>query len=427
MSSKGPIRKPPPRRAIRSICSCEAIRWPSSRSASRVNGRATRLATNPIRSAARIGSRPIARATSSTAASVSAEVWSAATTSTRRIAAGGLKKCIPQTRSGRSRPAAIAVTDRDDVLVARIASGPHRPARPARRPRFSSRSSGAASITRSQPARPPRSGASFSRAAAAFASSALHRPRSAPRASASRSIVTPASRAAGSGSCRCVSNRPRQASWAIPAPIVPAPATPIRPILTSPPRVRPRPRRGLSRSRRRPARPRPTARPRQSLESRPGDEWEDPNRSAWTAARVDRPRLSLPRRAGSCTGVGHDHQGAPCRRSGLVRPRVRPQVRAARRRQGAGPDARNSGRRRRFHADRAQPHSTNRRAPGLGDRPANPGARGHRGVQTGTRRERSASRTPSTTTSAGSPTAGRRPTTTSSSTPRNIRSRASGA
>ena len=64
MSSNGPIRKPPPTRTMRSIWSCEEIRWPSSRRASSMNGRAARLATKPIPSAARIGSRPIARATS---------------------------------------------------------------------------------------------------------------------------------------------------------------------------------------------------------------------------------------------------------------------------------------------------------------------------------------------------------------------------
>ena len=152
-SSNGPIRKPPPTRMMRSIWSWEEIRWPSSRSASSMNGRATRLATNPIRSAARIGSRLIARATSVAVASVSSDVSSPATISTRRIRGGGLKKCIPQTRSGRSIPAAIAVTDREEVLVARIASGPQTSSSLANRLRFSSRSSGAASITSSQSAR----------------------------------------------------------------------------------------------------------------------------------------------------------------------------------------------------------------------------------------------------------------------------------
>ena len=69
-----------------------------------MKGRAVRLATKPIASAARIGSRPIARATSVAVARARSEVRSPATTSTSRIAAGGLKKCMPQTRSGRSHP-----------------------------------------------------------------------------------------------------------------------------------------------------------------------------------------------------------------------------------------------------------------------------------------------------------------------------------
>ncbi len=45
-------------------------------------------------------------------------------TSTSFMRVAGLKKCMPTTRSGCSRPAAIAVTDSDDVLVARMQSGP---------------------------------------------------------------------------------------------------------------------------------------------------------------------------------------------------------------------------------------------------------------------------------------------------------------
>ncbi len=49
------------------------------------------------------------------------------TTSTRRITGAGLKKCNPITRPGRLVAAAIAVTDKDEVFVARMASGLHDP------------------------------------------------------------------------------------------------------------------------------------------------------------------------------------------------------------------------------------------------------------------------------------------------------------
>ena len=39
--------------------------------------------------------------------------------STSFISGGGLKKCIPHQRSGLSSPAAIAVTDSDEVFVAK--------------------------------------------------------------------------------------------------------------------------------------------------------------------------------------------------------------------------------------------------------------------------------------------------------------------
>ncbi len=78
----------------------------------------------PISSAARTGVRAMRSATPVTSSATAAAVSEPGTTSTSRISTGGLKKCIPQTRSGRSTSAAIAVTDSEDVFVARIAPGP---------------------------------------------------------------------------------------------------------------------------------------------------------------------------------------------------------------------------------------------------------------------------------------------------------------
>ncbi len=143
--------------------------------------------------------------TAAVASSASSLESSVATTSTSFISAGGLKKCIPTTRSGFGTSAVIAVTGSDEVLVARIVSGPQVSARAANSSRFSPRSSGAASITSSQPARSPMLGAAPTRALAVSASSSLHIPFEAPFASAPRSRSIPASSAAGMGSCRRVS------------------------------------------------------------------------------------------------------------------------------------------------------------------------------------------------------------------------------
>ena len=78
----------------------------------------------PGLSLARIGVRPIRLPTSAVAASALSAESAVATTSTSFISAGGLKKCMPTTRSGLGTPAAISATGSEEVLVARIVSGP---------------------------------------------------------------------------------------------------------------------------------------------------------------------------------------------------------------------------------------------------------------------------------------------------------------
>ena len=131
---------------MRSIVAASATPSPSIRSDSSEKGRARRLATKPGLSLARIGVRPIRSATSVVAASASSEERSAATTSTSFISAGGLKKCMPTTRSGCGTPSAIAATRSEEVLLAKTGSGPSACARPVKISRFSSSFSGAASI-----------------------------------------------------------------------------------------------------------------------------------------------------------------------------------------------------------------------------------------------------------------------------------------
>ena len=113
-------------------------------------------------------------------------------------------------------------------------------------------------------------------------------------------------------------------------------------------------------------------------------------------------------------------------RAGGLRPRLRAPDGAEEGRPRARADAGHAGWRRRLHAARRGPDQAGRRPPGVVDRPPHPGARGHRGVRARRSPARPACRRCSTTTSAGSPTAARRPTTSTSSTRTRSRSRASG-
>ena len=81
-------------------------------------------------------------------------ICSAGITSTSFMSAGGLKKCIPTTFSGRFAAEAMDVTRIEEVLVASTASS----GSDAKISRFSSSRSGAASMMSSQPSRSPVSG-----------------------------------------------------------------------------------------------------------------------------------------------------------------------------------------------------------------------------------------------------------------------------
>ena len=61
--------------------------------------------------------------TSRTVASTSGAVDTVLTTSTSRMTAAGLKKCMPMTSAGREVADAIAMTGSDDVVVASTAPG----------------------------------------------------------------------------------------------------------------------------------------------------------------------------------------------------------------------------------------------------------------------------------------------------------------
>ncbi len=122
----------------------------------------------------------------------------------------------------------MAVTERDDVLVARIVPASAAASRRRNASRLRSRSSGMASITNPVAARSATDPDSVIRASAASASPAWSWPfatlrsRKPPIRSRARSY------APETGSSSATSSPASAATWAIPAPIVPAPRTPIR-------------------------------------------------------------------------------------------------------------------------------------------------------------------------------------------------------
>ena len=71
------------------------------------------------------GSLPQASAKAPAAATVSSEAVMGRTTSTRDMAGAGLKKWMPQTRSGRPVSMASSTTGRVEVLVAMIVRSAH--------------------------------------------------------------------------------------------------------------------------------------------------------------------------------------------------------------------------------------------------------------------------------------------------------------
>ena len=102
---------------------------------------------NPGVDVAYTGVLPQPVAVANTASATSRSVASPLTTSTSGISGAGLKKCMPTMRSGRLAPRAIAVTDNDDVFVARMHCGDTTFSSSATSSRFASISSTIASIT----------------------------------------------------------------------------------------------------------------------------------------------------------------------------------------------------------------------------------------------------------------------------------------
>ncbi|MNT58661.1 hypothetical protein D3C72_1961130 [compost metagenome] len=104
------------------------------------------------------GRLPAKRRVAMTLATVSSEVSSLRTTSTRGMTSAGVKKWVPTKRSRRRTALAMALMDRPEVLVAKTVCAGHRASSLVKMPRLRSRFSGTASMTRSLAAAASRPG-----------------------------------------------------------------------------------------------------------------------------------------------------------------------------------------------------------------------------------------------------------------------------
>ena len=152
----------------------------------------------------------------------------ARTISTSDIIGAGLKKWIPQTRSGRPVSMAISTTGSVDVFVARIAPSAQMRSSSVKRCFLAARSSTIDSITRSQSAISPRSATARTRPRTASRSASSSLPRSTCFPSDFSSPATMAS-AVLCARLRSTTSMPALAATsAIPDPMIPEPTIPTR-------------------------------------------------------------------------------------------------------------------------------------------------------------------------------------------------------
>ncbi|CAB4910056.1 unannotated protein [freshwater metagenome] len=151
----------------------------------------------------------------------------ARTTSNSGSTATGLKKCMPTTRSGGCRSAAISVIDSADVLVASTHCADTTASTSAKTCFFTDSSSNTASITRSASANADFSSDPLTRPFSRLSASGDSRPLPASFSSSPWTQPTPLSTRAWSTSVSttgtCSLRRKRRASWEA---ISPAPTTP---------------------------------------------------------------------------------------------------------------------------------------------------------------------------------------------------------
>ncbi len=184
-----------------------------------------RLTMNPGVDLACTGVLPQARLNSKMASATPRSVCKPDTTSTNFINGTGLKKCMPTNRPGCCMPLAMAVTEMDEVLVARMASAATSASSCLTRPRLASRFSTMASTT----TRAPRASSSVvvatKRPKVCSAAMASMRPLATKPVSVAPSLVLASAAAPGRASCSQTGCPACAATWAMPAPMMPAPIT----------------------------------------------------------------------------------------------------------------------------------------------------------------------------------------------------------
>src|SRR5712692_99842 len=200
----------------------------TARIASRRYGTSSRFTMNPELSFATTGSLPSDLANAKARRSVSSDVVTVRTTSTRGMSGTGLKKCNPTKRSARFVAAAIAAIVRLDVFDAKMVVGPHNPSSSFQRAFLSSRSSVTASTTMSHGFRSAVVVVNCRRLRAASRSAAETFPFSTNFASDFSIPARALSHTCWDTSRTVVSYPAAAAAWAMPLPISPQPSTPTR-------------------------------------------------------------------------------------------------------------------------------------------------------------------------------------------------------
>ncbi len=204
------------------------------RTASSRYGPRMRLTRKPATSLTTTGVLPRRRARAHVVVTTASSVREPRTTSTSGIFRTGLKKCMPHTRSGCGTSAAIASTDSDDVLVARIASSVICAASVPSTFRLTSIRSATASTTRSTRWNPTSCSVTSSRSIAASTSWSARRRCLRFLASSLRCVSCAASSAAGARSASRAVMPFSAHRLAMEPPITPAPTTPTRRISRAP-------------------------------------------------------------------------------------------------------------------------------------------------------------------------------------------------
>ena len=198
-----------------------------TKAASLIMGTRMRLTANSGASLTAMGSLPSLRDSSMVRSKVSSSVSKPRITSTSFITGTGLKKCIPTTFCGRPVAAAISVILNPEVFEARIVPLLQTASSFLYNSFLRSIFSTTASMTKSTPLKSSMLVVPLMRLRTASASSRLFFPLSTARCKFFSTAVNPRCTNFSSRSLMITWKPASAATWAIPLPMVPAPAIPI--------------------------------------------------------------------------------------------------------------------------------------------------------------------------------------------------------